>query len=423
MKWTNFFCLGLLLAGPLCAQEQTSQPETRLAIDELRNFVRVFEQIRQAYVEEIPDDRLFDMAIRGLLVELDPHSELLTRRQREDLQDTARGQFSGIGVELVMRGDNLTVVSPLDASPAALAGILPGDIIRVINDQDITGFSLRQALRLLDGEVGEKVDLKIERDRSRNLIEFQLIRDRLTRRSVSSRIITDQIGYLRISQFTEETGREFRDHLSRLVEDSSPIGLIVDLRNNPGGLLLAAVDVADSLLDGQLIVTTAGRIAAANENYYASAGALVQGMPVVVLINRGSASAAEIVAGAWQDQKRALIMGETSFGKGSIQEVLTIDENLALKLTVARYYTPSGRSIQAQGIYPDVRVDAGTLRWNTEDGQVTEAALARALPSEATEESSGPTFLGLGDTLSDIQDAQLAMAVTLLRGKHLMERD
>lgn len=420
MKLIRTLIPTLLLFTAPSGHAQTDEAQTRLAVDELRNFARVFEQIRQAYVEDVSDQKLFEMAIWGMLSELDPHSELLTSRQQSDLRDAAEGRFSGIGVELTMRGNNLTIVSPLDNSPAAKAGILAGDVIRRINGTDISENSFRQSLLLLDGELGETVNLTIDRADSRDALEFELVRERIARQTVSSRVILDEVGYLRINQFSDETGRDFRAELGKLLQENSALrGLIVDLRNNPGGLLRSAVEVSDTLLSGGLVVSTRGRIEEANQSYFASAAVLAEGMPVVVLINQGSASAAEIVAGAWQDRGRALILGETSFGKGSVQEVLSIDDSLAIKLTVARYYTPSGRSIQAQGIYPDIRVDSGTLSWQTEASGVTEADLARALPGDT--DSTGPEFIGLRDSLTDIRDAQLAMAVTLLRGKHLME--
>ena len=408
--------VALAAMSQLSAQEEPPA-DSRLALEELRNFTRVFEQVRQAYVEELSDEEIFSMAIRGMLQELDPHSDYLTLVERNELRDTAEGRFSGIGVELSMQGDNLTVVTPIDGSPAARANIQPGDVIVAVDGESIEGFSFRQAIEALEGEAGEPVVLTILREGSRGARDVELTRERILVGSVSHQVLSESVGYLRVAQFSDNTAVEFRQALEELLAKPAPLaGLVIDLRNNPGGLLRGATDIADLFLSSGTIVSTRGRIEQANQVFRASPETLADHLPIVVLINRGSASAAEIVAGALQDHGRAILLGDVSFGKGSVQEVLSVDETSAIKLTIARYYTPSGRSIQARGIYPDIRVDRGSISWQTGSNSLTEAALSRSLASE----DGAPKMVGLRQTLSDIEDAQLAQAVSLLLGNQLL---
>jgi len=335
------------------------------------------------------------------------------------LEDASEGRFSGIGVELTMEGDFLTIVTPIDNSPAAQAGIEPGDIILKVNGESIEGLSFRQSLRRLEGESGESLSLTLNRISENNLVEVELVRERIAVESVESRVVAEDVGYLRISQFQQNTSTEFTEDLTTLL-DGNPLltGLILDLRNNPGGLLRSAVDIADIFLESGTIVSTQGRIESANRTFYAKSGSSANDLPLVVLINRGSASAAEIVAGALQDHERAVILGDISFGKGSVQEVLHIDDTRAIKLTIARYFTPSGRSIQAQGIYPDIRVDQGSVNWDRDEGVFSEASLAGHLDNDG----EGPELIGLRETLSDIEDVQLAHAISLLQGSALLQK-
>lgn len=418
----NIFALYLTITSGFClAQETEAEPASdgQMSVDDLRVFVRVFELLRQAYVEELGDAELFEMAIWGMLAELDPHSEFLDLARISELADASEGRFSGIGIELTMEGDFLTVVTPIDNSPAAKAGIEPGDIILRVNGESIEGLSFRQSLRLLEGETGAALSLTLDRLSEKSLVEIELIRERIPVESVRSRVIAEDVGYLRIAQFQQDTSKEFETDLQQLLRDNPLItGLILDLRNNPGGLLRSAVDIADIFLDSGLIVSTQGRIESANQSFYATSGSMANNLPLVVLINRGSASAAEIVAGALQDHQRAVILGDISFGKGSVQEVLSIDEARAIKLTIARYFTPSGRSIQAQGIYPDIRVDQGNISWDRDNNVLSEPSLAGHLGNSA----EGPELLGLRETLSDIEDLQLAHAVSLLQGSAILQQ-
>lgn len=421
MNWQK--SAGLILAGALCTS-LAAQPveveatESRLALEELRNFTRVFEQIRQAYVEPLDDEQLFQMAIEGMLQELDSHSAYLDLSERDELRDAAEGRFSGIGVELSMEGENLTVVTPIDNSPAAHAGIRAGDVILAVDGESIEGFSFRQALSLLEGNEGEEVSLTLTREGIRGTLNLDLVRERIAVETVTHRRLVESVGYVRIIQFSDNTGEEFRQAIESLLAQPEPLdGLVIDLRNNPGGLLRSAVEVADLLLDEGVIVSTRGRIESATQTLRATSGAMAQDLPIIALINRGTASAAEILAGALQDQGRATLLGDISFGKGSVQEVLSIDETRAIKLTIARYYTPSGRSIQARGIYPDLRVDSGVIDWRTDSAGPTEAQLSRSLQNESADL---PTLVGTRETLSDIQDAQLAQAVSIILGSRLM---
>ena len=357
--------------------EESLGPAGQVSLEELRAFVRVFEQLRQGYVEELTDAELFEMAVWGMLSELDPHSEFLNLEARTELDDLTAGQFQGIGVQLTMEGDYLTVVSPIDGSPADRAGVKSGDIILRINGENIENFSFRQSLELLEGNIGESVQLTLDRLSERQVIEIELTREAIKVESVSSRVVAENVGYLRISQFQQHTAEDFVLQMQELIQENPLLaGLVIDLRDNPGGLLGSAVDIVDLFLDEGVVVSTKGRLESANQTYYATSGTQAPPLPLVILINRGSASASEIVAGALQDHNRALILGDTSFGKGSVQDILSVDGQRAIKLTIALYYTPSGRSIQAQGIYPDIRVDQGVVQWNSENQGLNEAALS-----------------------------------------------
>lgn len=401
------------------AQDTTQQGP--VALDELRVFARVFEQIRQTYVEDIDDAELFDMAVSGMLLQLDPHSEYLSEERMEDLENTATGSFLGIGVELSMEEGDLMIVAPLDNSPAAEAGLQPGDIIVRVDDEPIQGLSMAQSMELLDGDIGDEVKLSIWREATGETVDFVLEHARIPLNSVSSRVIGGDVGYIRIARFQQRTGSEFLEAVESLEEQQDNLsGVIIDLRNNPGGLLQASVEVVSTLIDSGVVVSTRGRYPAFNAELHAAPGEHLAGVPLVVLVNRGSASAAEIVAGALQDHERAVILGDISFGKGSVQNVINIDETRAIKLTTARYYTPEGRSIQAQGIVPDIIIEEGSVTWRPASTAVTEASLVRHLENEQ-EDSDEPELLGMVEGISDIEDVQLAHAVSLLKGTRILQ--
>ncbi|MFU8763403.1 MAG: S41 family peptidase, partial [Haliea sp.] len=336
--------LAFALASPPAVAQESE--EGRLPLDELRTFADVFNQIRMGYVEEIDDSTLLEYAIQGMLMNLDPHSAYLTKDAFEDLQTNTSGEFSGLGLEVGMEGGYVTIVAPIDGSPAAEAGLMTGDVILQLDGKPVKGMSLNEAIELMRGPKGSPIELQIGRPGDPNPFDITLTRDTITVASVRERFLEPGYGYLRVAQFQNRTGRDVRAALKRLMDKEALKGLVLDLRNNPGGVLGASVDVAGLFLDGELVVYTEGRLTNSDMRYSAEPGDASDGVPIVVLINGGSASASEIVAGALQDHKRAVIMGTDSFGKGSVQTVMPISESRAVKLTTALYFTPGGRSIQ-----------------------------------------------------------------------------
>ena len=347
-----------VLGAAACAfAAESGEPEARLPLDELQLFAQVFDQVRNAYVEEIDDRELLEKAVTGLLGQLDPHSAFLEADSYTELKEHTTGEFGGIGVELGIEHGYVTVISPIDDTPAARAGMRPGDVILQLDDRSTQGMSLEEAISLMRGEKGTSLRLMVGREGTAEPLVLTIKRDRITVKSVRGQVLEPGLGYLRISQFQEQTGAEFSRAIADLRKKEPALkGVVIDLRNNPGGLLPASIDVADALIDSGLIVYTQGRIASANSRAMATPGDVLAGIPLAVLINEGTASAAEIVAGALKDHRRALIVGTRSFGKGSVQTVLPLQDGRAIKLTTARYFTPSGNSIQADGIQPDVEV-------------------------------------------------------------------
>lgn len=329
----------------------------QLPLEDLRTFARVMEQIRVAYVEEVDDKTLLENAIRGMLGELDPHSAYLDEKDFADLQDTTTGEFGGLGIEVGMEDGFVKVITPIDDTPASKAGIEAGDLIIKLGEKSVQGMSLGEAVSIMRGKKGEPLDITILRKGNEKPIEVTVVRDIIKVQSVRSKMLEPGYGYVRIAQFQVNTGEELQKSLETLKGKNEFKGLVLDLRNNPGGILQAAVEVSDAFLDQGLIVYTKGRMEQGNLRFSAEKGDFLDGAPVVVLVNDGSASAAEIVAGALQDHRRAIVLGTDSFGKGSVQTVMPISETKAIKLTTALYYTPSGRSIQAQGIKPDIVVE------------------------------------------------------------------
>ncbi|MBA3980520.1 MAG: peptidase S41 [Alcanivorax sp.] len=383
-----------------------------IPVNELRVFAEVMERIRAAYVEDIDDRTLLESAIRGMLLELDPHSAYLTPEDFEDLQVTTRGEFGGLGIEISMEDGFVKVVTPIDDTPASRAGLQAGDTILKIDDTFVKGLNLNEAVDMLRGEVGTEVELSILREGDSTPRTVKLTRDRISIRSVRSEMLEPGYGYLRITQFQNNTGRDVRRHLTELKADNTLNGLILDLRNNPGGVLNGAIQVADLFLDEGLITYTQGRAEDSRVNYGASRGDMLGGMPLVVLVNGGSASASEIVAGALQDQGRGIIVGRRTFGKGSVQTVLPLHEDRALKLTTAKYYTPSGRSIQADGIAPDITVNVARVELQEGRDSVREADLPRHLRGDAAESTERPDSLAT-------RDYDLYQALSILKGIHL----
>jgi len=338
--------------------EAAETPHTQLPLQELRNFTEIFDRIRNSYVEEVDDKTLLEYAINGMLTNLDPHSDYLLPEDFSDLQENTTGKFGGLGIEVGVEDGYIKVISPIDDTPAEKAGIKAGDLIVTLDGEPVRDMALSDAVERMRGEPGTNIKLSIRREGEGELLEFVLTRAEIKVASVRSETLSKGIGYLRITQFQEKSGRELNKQIKKLQESEGELkGLVLDLRNNPGGVLDAAVEICDAFLDSGLIVYTEGRLEESDLRYSATSNTIAKDIPLVVLINGGSASASEIVAGALQDHHRAVILGTQSFGKGSVQSVLPIAGNKAIKLTTARYFTPSGRSIQAQGIVPDVEVE------------------------------------------------------------------
>lgn len=406
-------CL-LFTAGATLADEagQTQPAEARLPLEELQLFAQIFDQVRSAYVEEIDDRELLEKAITGLLGELDPHSAFLQQDSYAELKEHTTGEFGGLGIEVGLERGYVRVISPIDDTPAARAGLRPGDLILKLDERSTQGMSLDEAVSRMRGAKGTSITLTIGREGVSEPLTLTIVRDIITVQSVRWETLEPGYGYVRIAQFQEQTGGEFRSALEELRDGEPGLkGLILDLRNNPGGLLPASVEVADTLLDGGLIVYTKGRIASANTKSMATAGEFLAGVPVVVLINEGTASAAEIVAGALQDRQRALIIGTRSFGKGSVQNVLPIGDGRAVKLTTARYFTPGGHSIQAEGIRPDIEVRRAEIHELEPGFTVKEADLSGHL-SGAGDQGAAPRREAEPATPAD---NQLQEALNLLK--------
>jgi len=331
--------LVLLIGSPSFAQTEAEEVEkTPLPLEQIRTFAEIFTRIKLNYVEPVSDEQLLEYAVEGMLNGLDPHSVYLKGERFDDLNEGTSGAFSGLGMEVIMEGGFIKVVAPIDDTPAAKAGLKTGDLIIRMDGKTVTGLSLSEATERMRGSPGSKIILTILRESEPDPFDVS-------------------IGYLRVTQFQIATSENFRKELKQLRDSKGFEGLILDLRNNPGGLLTSAVSIADAFIEDGLIVSTKGREGSSDQEYKATPSDLLEGKPVVVLINGGSASASEIVAGALKDHNRGLILGTDSFGKGSVQSVLTIDDKEAIKLTTARYYTPNGSSIQAAGITPDVYVE------------------------------------------------------------------
>jgi len=397
--------------------EQSTQEE-RLPLRELRLFTQVFEQIRRGYVEEVADTELLENAIAGLLLELDPHSVYLNQTDYEELQESATGEYGGLGLQVGSERGMIKVISPIDDSPAAKAGIEAGDFIVEVDGTPVRGMAVQKAIDKLRGEKGTSIQLTLFREGQEGPLDVTVVRDTIQVSSVRSRIIEPGFGYVRVSQFQVSSGDDFKDALISLKEKEPALkGLIIDLRNNPGGLVPASVEIADAVLDGGTVVYTEGRLPSANVSFDATSGDLLQGTPIVVLINGGSASASEIVAGALQDHQRAAIIGTQSFGKGSVQTVIPLGDGRAVKLTTARYFTPNGRSIQAEGIVPDIIVEPAEIRLYKKRKQVREADLEGHLEQADSKKEKAE------DRDEDItDDNQLYEALNVLKGFQLLAK-
>ena len=339
------------------AQSQPSVTQT-IPLDELRTFADVFARIKNDYVEKVDDKTLLQNAIRGMLAGLDPHSAYLDTEEFKDLQVGTTGEFGGLGIEVGMENGFVKVISPIDDTPAQKAGLKTGDLIIRLDDTPVKGLSLADAVKRMRGKPGSDIVLTVVREGEQKPLTFTVKRAIIQVKSVKAKMLEKGYGYVRITQFQSKTGDSLTQAVQSLKQENGGKlkGLVLDLRNNPGGVLNAAVGVSDAFLNSGLIVYTEGRVEDSHLRFSATPGDVIDGAPLVVLVNGGSASASEIVAGALQDHHRGIIMGERTFGKGSVQTILPAGNGTAVKLTTARYYTPSGRSIQAEGIAPDIAI-------------------------------------------------------------------
>lgn len=400
-----------LFAGPAAAQTQKDGSET---FRQLTLFGDVFERVRADYVEEVADEALIEAAINGMLTSLDPHSSYLSPKSFRDMQVQTRGEFGGLGIEVTMENGYVKVVSPIDDTPAFRAGLKPGDLITHLDDEPVQGLSLAEAVEKMRGRVDTDLKLTIRRE-GREPFDVKVTRAIIKIQSVRSRLEGEDVGYVRITSFSEQTAAGLERAIKRLKEnaDGKLKGLVLDLRNNPGGLLDQSVKVSDAFLNQGEIVSTRSRRTDEGQRFNAKPGDVTEGLPVVVLLNGGSASASEIVAGALQDHRRAIIMGTRSFGKGSVQTIIPLGSHGAIRLTTARYYTPSGRSIQAKGIDPDIIVEQARLEKLNQPTRRREEDLRGRLDNPADGDA---TNNGQPAATNTPEDYQLSRAADLLRG-------
>lgn len=419
-----------MIFGQMVLADKNAVVRPDLPIEDLRAFSEIFGRIKSSYVEPVEDKTLLENAIRGMLSGLDPHSAYLDLNEFKDLREGTSGQFGGLGIEVTMEDGFVKVVAPIDETPAAEAGVKAGDLIVRLDDTPVKGLTLNEAVDIMRGEPGSKILLTIIREGVDKPIKLELTRAIIKVKSIRTEILEPGYGYVRITTFQSPTGQNLRDAVNQLKTDNGGTlkGLVLDLRNNPGGVLDAAVEVSDAFLDKGMIVYTEGRVHDADQKFHAKPGDMIHGAPIVVLVNGGSASASEIVAGALQDHQRAVILGTKTFGKGSVQTVMPLTNDTAVKMTTARYYTPSGRSIQADGIEPDIKLEAIQISAAEDNGfePLREADLSRHLENGSLEEESGETTAD--DATDDdkqplaLRDYPLSQALNLLKGMNIMSK-
>jgi carboxyl-terminal processing protease len=429
-SFLRYFLVFIFLTG--IGLQLSHGDDENLPLDEIRTFTEVFSKIKNDYVEEVDDEKLLEDAIRGMLAGLDPHSTYLDRESYKELQEGTTGEFGGLGIEVGMENGFVKVIAPIDDTPAKKAGIEAGDLIIKLDDTPVKGLSLNDAISRMRGKPGTDITLTIIRNGEEKPLVITITRAIIRVNSVRARTLEPGYGYLRISSFQANTGRDLRQELDRLSEenDYKLKGVVMDLRNNPGGVLNAAVEVSDLFLDKGLIVYTEGRIKNSDLKFNARPLNVVRDLPIVILVNEGSASASEIVAGALQDHDRAVIVGQQTFGKGSVQTILPMADDAAVKLTTARYFTPSGRSIQASGITPDIIIDKLTVERVEEDGNgiVKEADLSGHLENTQPDEETDAEVAEDEKPQTEkrrlsITDYELYEALNILKGMSLSRRE
>ena len=418
MKRSGLFAAAVVAVALFSLHQDlgAASPNSEETYKQLKLFGEVFERVRADYVDDVGDNSLVESAINGMLTSLDPHSNYLNTKNFNDMKVQTRGEFGGLGIEVSMENGLVKVVSPIDDTPAARAGLKPGDLITHLDGEPVQGMTLPEAVEKMRGPVSSEIKLTIRRE-GRDPFDVKLIRATIRIQSVRSHLEGDNIGYVRVTTFNEQTDTGLNNAMKSLKQQAGNklVGVVLDLRNNPGGLLDQAVSVSDAFLEKGEIVSTRGRRGEDAQRYNARAGDIAAGLPMVVLINGGSASASEIVAGALQDHHRAILLGTRSFGKGSVQTIIPLPGHGAMRLTTARYYTPSGRSIQAKGIDPDIIVEAAKIEKPPEKGEAKAATatdLKRddAVEGGAEQSSVDPSIMGTP------ADYQLTRAVDMLRG-------
>jgi len=418
------------IAGPLIAQEAVQESSVYQQLD---LFGDIFERIRAQYVEEVSTEDLVTAAINGMLTSLDPHSSYLSANDFEDMQVQTRGEFGGLGIEVTQEEGFIKVIAPMDGTPAAKAGILAGDFITHVNGEPLQGMMLDDAVEKMRGPIGSEIIITVVREGATEPFDVSIIRDTIKLTAVRGRVVGNTV-VLRVTTFNDQTTIGMREELAKGIEELGGLdnldGVVIDLRNNPGGLLNEAIDVSDAFLEKGEIVSTRGRDAGSGERYNAQAGDLINGKPIVVLINGGSASASEIVAGALQDHRRAIVVGTKSFGKGSVQTLIPLRGDGAMRLTTSRYYTPSGRSIQALGIAPDIVVNQPAPKPADETAEEepssavrerSEASLRGAIDNDSMTDEEKRLYeeeLARAEESAKLRDEdyQLAYAVDIIKG-------
>ncbi len=425
LRISTYFVVGILLGLSLAIGHSVYalKDDQDIPFEELQAFTEVFSRIKSDYVESVDDKTLIEDAIRGMLGGLDPHSSFLNTTEFADLKIGTTGQFGGLGIEVSMENGFVKVISPIDDTPASRAGVKASDLIIMLDDKQVKGMTLNDAVKIMRGEPNTDIKLTIVREGESKPLVITITREIIRVKSVKNRMLEPGYGYVRITNFQSRTTTDLLKAISDLQKESKLEGLVLDLRNNPGGVLNGAVGVSDAFIDTGLIVYTEGRIEDSSHRYIATPGDSLNGAPLVVLINGGSASASEIVAGAMQDHNRAIIMGTKSFGKGSVQTIQELRNGSAVKLTTARYFTPSGRSIQATGIVPDIKLS--TLKISS-NGEKERATLSESDLQGRLSNPNGETDAKAGDKKDSDKlaetDFQLFEALNLLKGLYILNQ-
>jgi len=417
---------GLILGSTLIFGQVVFAEKADLPIDDLRSFSEIFERIKNNYVEPVDDKQLFEDAIKGMLAGLDPHSTYLDSEHFTELREGTTGEFGGLGIEVTMEDGFIKVVSPIDDTPAAKVGIQAGDLIIRLDETSVKGLTLKESVDIMRGEPGSKLMLTILREGETKPLKIEITRAIIKVKSVKHKLLEPGFGYVRVSTFQSRSADNVKEAIRalRIENDGQLKGLILDLRNNPGGLLNAAVDISDIFISKGLIVYTEGRVKGSNQKFKAKPTDLLKDAPLVVLVNGGSASASEIVAGALQDHSRAVIVGSKTFGKGSVQTVMPLTNETAVKMTTARYFTPSGRSIQAEGIEPDITLDkvAISAQKASEFKSLREADLSGHLENNGDKKSAEDQAEKEDDTPLAVKDYALSEALNILKAIAILKK-